>query len=335
MKNQARYFFSPKDLFQVFTSLREKSGLPWSLIAEKLSISSRQLSSYKKGQTTIPESLTAKIKSHYDISFPVPIKSILENEMKSDSARLGGKERMRLHGSFGTLKSRQKGGFASVKVQAHTKDSHFVQRFVKTPRKSKRLAELAGILLGDGGVTKRQITITLHRKDDFEYSQYVFNLMKSVFCCSVTAFHIKNVINIRISRTMAVNCLSKLGIHACNKVKKQVDVPNWIKDNATFSTHCVRGLFDTDGCVHVDRRKIKEKDYANVGLYFSNRSLPLLNFVYGQLVLLGFAPRKYKYAVLVRREKDVIGYMRLIGTSNPKHKGKFENFFKVKYGGVA
>ena len=48
------------------------------------------------------------------------------------------------------------------------------------PKKSKDLAELVGIILGDGGITKNQVIITLHRINDFKYSKFVTKFIRKI-----------------------------------------------------------------------------------------------------------------------------------------------------------
>lgn len=46
------------------------------------------------------------------------------------------------------------------------------------PPYSLELAEFIGIILGDGSLSKNQLTITLHKFDDKDFISYVKNLIK-------------------------------------------------------------------------------------------------------------------------------------------------------------
>ena len=86
---------------------------------------------------------------------------------------------------------------------------------IKKPKCSRRLAEFVGIVLGDGGITKKQITITLHSEDDKEYSKFVVALIKKLFDVPVGTYHRKKdlAINYIVSRTELVKfCTEKLGL---------------------------------------------------------------------------------------------------------------------------
>ena len=116
-----------------------------------------------------------------------------------------------------------------------------------------------------------------------------------------------------------------------NKVTQQVDVPVWIKENIEYSKKCVRGLIDTDGCMYIDKHIIKNKLYMNLGLNFSNHSIPILSFIKSILFILNYHPTiNTHFLVFMRREVEIIRYMREIGTSNTKILRKFEEFIMKK-----
>ncbi len=208
---------------------------------------------------------------------------------------------------------------------------------IKIPRQSESLAEFIGIILGDGGISARQVTITLHKVDDRKYAEYVKNLITKLFN-TVPSFYLSskdNVIDIVVSRSTLVKYLVDMGLCIGSKVRHQVNVPLWIRNSEKFSSACLRGLFDTDGCFYVDRHIIKNKTYFNCGMNFTNRSLPLLNFFKSKLTEFGYSPtQKTKYGIFLRREYEIIKYFTKIGSRNLKYINRLEKFFKEKYGEV-
>lgn len=161
---------------------------------------------------------------------------------------------------------------------------------ISFPEKCAELAELFGIILGDGGITKRQVTITLHKTDDRMFAEYVKSQMEKLFQTEVALRERRNtnVISIVISRTALVNYLEELGLGKGNKVKQQAKVPEWITENDEYAAACLRGLFDTDGCTYVDKHVISGNLYLNIGMNFTNRSLPLLAFFFTTLEKFGY-----------------------------------------------
>lgn len=216
-------------------------------------------------------------------------------------------------------------------------NKYFVTKEITLPQKNAELAEFVGILLGDGGLTKKQVTITLNRFDDRDFIPYVKNLIQKLFAVnpSISERKRESVANIVISRTKLVQFLVKTGLCIGSKVKHQVDVPAWIEKSIKFTKSCLRGLFDTDGCFYVDEHRYKNKIYYNCAMNFSNRSLPVLFFFKTKLEQLGFHPTyNTKFSLSLRREDEIIKYFQIIGSSNPKCLEKFKEYFKNRSGEV-
>jgi len=118
-----------------------------------------------------------------------------------------------------------------------------------------------------------------------------------------------------------------LGLKTGNKVKQQVDVPGWIKNNKKFQIACVRGLMDTDGSIFIHKYKVKGKAYQYKKMAFTSRSKPLVIFAYNALKRLKLNPRITKNGWDVRLDsiEDVKKYFRLIGSHNLKHLKKYKN----------
>lgn len=196
-------------------------------------------------------------------------------------------------------------------------------KLIKKPRYSKDLAEFVGIVLGDGGISKYQLTITLHMIDDKEYGEFVVDLIKRLFAVPVSIYSdSKNSVNYYVvSRIELIRfCLERLGLKQGNKIKQQVNIPNWIKQNKQYSIACVRGLVDTDGSVFTHKYKVSGKEYKYKKLAFTSASKPLLYSVYNIL-------KDLNLNVRIARGKDVRidsvenmkRYFKLIGSHNPKH----------------
>ncbi|KKT82526.1 MAG: hypothetical protein UW79_C0005G0051 [Candidatus Yanofskybacteria bacterium GW2011_GWA2_44_9] len=208
---------------------------------------------------------------------------------------------------------------------------------IHIPRQSADLAEFFGILLGDGGISRRQVTVTVHKIDDKKYADYIKNLIKRLFKI-VPSFYLSkkdNVIDIVVSRSELVKFLVNSGLPIGSKVRHQVDVPQWIKRSDKFSASCIRGLFDTDGCLYTDKHLIRGKSYLNCGMNFTNRSIPLLNFFRSKLEKLGYHPtQKTQFSIFLRREQEILRYFKEIGSKNFKCNNKLNEFLKYKYGEV-
>jgi len=60
-------------------------------------------------------------------------------------------------------------------------------------------------------------------------------------------------------------------------------VPDWILNDLEYTSHCLKGLFQTDGSIYKDR------EYVMVN--FTNLIKPLIDDVFNMMSALGFHPK--------------------------------------------
>jgi hypothetical protein len=201
------------------------------------------------------------------------------------------------------------------------KNPIFETKSIRKPRRSAELAECIGILMGDGGISAYQVTVTLHHVDDLEYAAFVSGLIERLFKVTPRIYHVprNSVNNITVSRKELVQYLHELGLPIGNKVKQQLDMPLWIREDRRFAIACLRGLVDTDGCIFTHIYRVKGTNYSYKKLSFTSASKPLLRTVNTLLEELGFHPRIAKTDVRLDRIEDMKLYFSMVGTHNPKH----------------
>ncbi|MCY3411296.1 MAG: hypothetical protein INQ03_06620 [Candidatus Heimdallarchaeota archaeon] len=143
--------------------------------------------------------------------------------------------------------------------------------------KNNQTAELIGFILGDGSLSSQQLIMTFNSAEKNTIGNHVENLISSLFHLKPSVIYKKdcNAYHIYTSKQAISNELVRLGLTTGNKVKNQVSVPNWIKRNNLFSKYCMLGLFDSDGSIFWVKRN---NNTRYVGISFSNRSMPLLDF---------------------------------------------------------
>jgi len=207
-------------------------------------------------------------------------------------------------------------------------DTLFIRKPIKKPIKNAELAEFIGIMLGDGGMTAEgeQIQITLNNRDDKEYIVFVCDLIYKLFGRKPNIFVCKDATASRLlfSSINLVDFLVELGLKKGNKVKLQVDIPDWIKNNTRFERACLRGLIDTDGCVFDERHKIKNKIYSYKRINFTNRSLNLIKSVFHILEKNGLSPKiKTIWSVQIENKEKIDKYFKIIDSHNQKHLNKY------------
>lgn len=256
----------------------------------------------------------------------------------SAAAKKGGLARFRLHGNPGTVEGRRLGGLRSLTTHQKKKTGFVLLRKVAFPPQSVALAELCGIIAGDGHIGAYQTTVTTNSVTDGQHALYVKSLFERLFKIPVS---IKpkvgqNACVVVVSSKEVARFLVKKGMAAGHKIRAGLRMPDWIVEKKPYRLVFIRGLFDTDGCVYVDTHIIKGKTYKNLGLAFTNRSLPLLADFKKALEELGLHPtQKTPYVVFLRREEDIRRYFVIVGSSNPKHLQKVSGYFSLKNGGVA
>ncbi len=202
-----------------------------------------------------------------------------------------------------------------------TEIADFFTKNICIPVRNNKLAEFIGIMLGDGGLTQYQVSVTLHSVDDFEYGLFVKSLMQKLFGVMPSVYVRKDAHahSIVLARKKAVIFLVSLGLVIGNKVKQQVHIPAWILENEEYSSACLRGLMDTDGSVYLHKYKVGGKEYQYKKLCFSSASKPLRNEVLFILHRFGSTATCSGTNVRIDAIHDVARYMKEIGTHNPKH----------------
>lgn len=312
----------------------------WASFADKIKIHRRTLNDWKREEYSMPLNVVKKISVVAKLKMPksAEIKNPFWYVYKG--AKIGGKMGaiacFKKYGSYGgNPEYRKKKWYEWWEREGKYKSNIInVVKPIKKPDFSKKLAEFVGIILGDGSIGKSQISITLHSEDDKEYSKFVVNLIKKLFNVYVGTCYRKDskAISYNVSRTELIHfCTEELGLKQGNKIKQQVDIPDWIKENKLYSIACVRGLVDTDGCIFTHRYKVNGKFYSYKKLSFKSSSKPMITSVYKILENEGIKPRIAQNNVDLRLEsiKDIRRYFQIFNSHNPKHLKRFEKIEKL------
>jgi hypothetical protein len=195
------------------------------------------------------------------------------------------------------------------------------EKLVIQPAKSDDLAEFVGIMLGDGGMSAYQLSVTLHSVDDFEYGKYVQKLMYKLFGVKTSVYYRKDMQahSIVLSRKKAVDYMCSLGLVVGNKVYQKIKIPDWILENEEYSLACLRGLMDTDGSIYLHTYQVNNKVYRYKKICFSSASAPLRKDVQFILHRFGSAATCSGTNVRIDAISDVKRYIDIVGSHNPKH----------------
>lgn len=316
-----------------FQSLKNAAGLTWIELGKKLQVDNRMLRSWRSGEYTIPLEVCKRIEKIFEVKLPPSYKRLSSYWHTNEAGRKGAIKRNSIYGNPATPEGRRKGGLNSLRSPKLKKTNFKFLKPIKTPSKSDKLAELIGIIIGDGSITRFQVRITLDKKRDEKYSFYVKSLFETLFSLKPSVYVLKkrSVVEVTVSSKAVVDYLMESGLPIGNKVAQEIDIPKWIRQDSSFSRFCLRGIFDTDGCVYLDRHKIKGKNYFSINLAVTSASGKLLYSIYEIFTNEGFSPTiSSPRSIRIRKSKQIKEFFDKIGSRNPKHIRRFEEFINME-----
>jgi transcriptional regulator with XRE-family HTH domain len=330
----ARIKFNKKGVQKNYISkVKKVLKITGSKLAKKLDISQRTLSDWAREKFHISYIGAQKLYKISGVPVPSPNIIIKWKEHLRKIGKVGGKNRIMLYGKIALNEEYRNKKWREwwQEVGQYKKNAPGFQSLIKIkiPKKDKRLAEFVGIMLGDGGVAPYHIHITLSNKEK-RYIQHITKLIIKLFGLAPKIHKLKyaKAIDIVVQRKQLVDFCQEIGLVLGNKVKQQVDIPQWIKENKSFSKACIRGLIDTDGCFYTNSYYSNRKRYSYFKIAFTSASLPLITSVAEIFRRFGFNARisKNKKDVRIESSEYVSRYINEIGSNNSKHLEKIEKW---------
>ena len=210
------------------------------------------------------------------------------------------------------------------------------------PKKSKLLAEESGIHLGDGYMkirkdkwgTHYEYFCSSHTIDDANYREYTKNLMKKLYGLKPTADRFYgNDSSLTYSSKELIKFKLIIGIPL--SPKKDMVIPEWVKDNKLFLAAFLRGIFDTDGCLSFKSKNCNPHNYPIINIKLSdkylieaiNKSLKLFDLTTSLSKYSQFDKRTNKvykgYQIDISGKKNLLIFLKKIGFKNRKHITKY------------
>lgn len=177
-------------------------------------------------------------------------------------------------------------------------------------RRNSDLAELVGVILGDGNLDRNTVTITIGTRMGTQYLNHVRELILSV----LPGHHVGeyerrgNSTDLKIHSKEFVELLVSDGLQRGDKKANQVGVPAWVLSDHEYSRRCFAGLLDTDGSIYRNTRD------GQIIVEVKNDSQPILEFCGKFCESLGVRINVYARNVVIYRQEDV---RRLLTHVNP------------------
>lgn len=247
-------------------------------------------------------------------------------------AKLGWSARTKLYGNPGTKNGRRLGGLRSLETHQRKNTGFKTLRIIKTISYSSELAEFMGILMGDGHLSEYQVLIVTNKNTDHKHAIFIQNLARDLFHLPVSLKNRQdeNAVQIIISSKDLVRKLSGLGMPVGNKIKKGLYVPRWIFSNNEYRKAFIRGVFDTDGCIYLDKHRRGEKRYEYLGWTITSYADTFISGLRCLLLGFGFSPtnKPSQKSIFLRHQDEIVRFFKVIGTSNSKHQKRFNRFSK-------
>jgi len=318
--------------------LKSASGLTWNELAKICALSDRTLRDWASGKFNMSYGAAKLFSTKFAVRIPEDSKVLPGLWHLRKAASQGGLRRHELYGLLGDIESRRRGGKSAQQRRRDDPEKYrllgcIVRKKFVIPSYSEDLAELVGIILGDGSISNTQLRITLSRTVDRKYAQRVRNLTGNVLgeAPSWAERKTENTIELTLSGVRLVEVLEELGLVRGNKVRNQVGFPTWVLKEKRYRAACARGLFDTDGGLYFHRHSKWRDKRPYLGWCFSNYSKPLIIEFENTLKLIGLRPKNVDYKKLYMYSiRDISRYMSLVGTRNPKNIEKYDYYKRIR-----
>jgi len=192
--------------------------------------------------------------------------------------------------------------------------------------KSPELAEFMGVLIGDGfigsyGRSTKMIQITGNKINDREYYQnYLMPLINRIFETKINFYDQKNCIRLTIYSKNIFETIRDLFDFPVGK-KGEIEIPKNIIETNECKLRLIRGLFDTDGTIHLQRKKYPVIAITTTSKKLAEQVQEILNeFDIGAYICKSKGGKfEDAFRVTIFGKQKVLKWKSLIGSSNPYH----------------
>lgn len=213
-------------------------------------------------------------------------------------------------------------------------------RKLKIPKvMTPKLAEEIGIHLGDGSMNiygkSHLYSLEGHYNDDKKYYQnYVAPLIKQLYNLEVRLRERKSagVYGFQIGSKGLVHFKKRLGLPLGSK--KNIEIPSLIiNSDKTIISSFIRGFFDTDGGIYLERKNKKLYPRIQITNYSDKIMIQLKEILENvfEFNLCFYRDTNTKtYRLIIRGENNFDKWMELIGMNNPKNILKYKKWKDAK-----
>lgn len=169
---------------------------------------------------------------------------------------------------------------------------------------SNNLAELVGVILGDGNIhsyARTECLLIIGNSNNLGFIKRYAKIVETIFQKKPSVRKVNNVNVIRICLYQK-KISERLGIPSGSRKSIKFKTPTWILKNKSFLAAYLRGLFEAEGSLSI------HLPTYTYNFQFRNNNQSLLTAVEKGLKLLGYHPEIRKYAIRLRKKLEVFRF---------------------------
>jgi intein/homing endonuclease len=290
----------------------------WKEFRLKLGISKAALESYRNGKLTLPEKIYLEIISRFDKetkTFLLKKISFLEEGWGRIKA---GRSTYSKHREIFDVGRRKAIDF--VRKRNH--------KFNLDLPLDARLAYFLGLFIGDGFTNKYGgyylTQFTGDKQEEYFYKNLFSNYCKILFFITpkIREDSTCKAIRVNLYSKDLFNLLTERFKIPAGKKSHDVLIPREILDSKQeIISSFLRGLYDAEGCVFLDKRKSYKRHYSRIELHMCNLSLlkQVETLLIGLNINCALGRSEKNLRVTIWGFEEVKKFVKEIGFFNPKH----------------
>lgn len=314
-----------------FDSVQNNFNKTWKEIRKELNLSKSSLERYKSGKSLIPEELFLKF---INILNNIEKGKILENVEKipdNFGQIKGGKKAYSIN--FKKFEEGRKKGLVSLS-KSRRKKFREIKRFIFNIKISPEICEFVGAFIGDGFFNcynnkLYQVEFAGDSRFDLNYyEEKIIPIVKRIIPnIKPHIYKVKNKNSIRIvfySKELFCFLRDSFGFIPGRKAHT-IKIPSEILKSKELLNATIRGIFDTDGGIFLDRRKGYKQPYPRIIFQTVSEDLyyQLLNYLSEDFKIYSrYNEKRNIYVIEIYGHSQLKKWMSIIGFSNKRHLNK-------------
>ena len=313
---------------EFFNLIKIGCGKDWKVLRNELKIPRSTFDDYKSGKLFIPNDLFDKLISFLDISLRKYYLSNVET-LPNNFGQIKGGKSVYLVNKNKFDEGRKKGLLALKNIPKKNREKTFLFSSIEL---SPNLSEFVGAFIGDGFFNcYKNKTYQVEFAGDSRYDLHYYENMiipsiKEIFQdLNPRIYKVKTRNSIRVlfwSKKLFLFLKDYFGF-VPGKKTETVNIPENILNGGDENMRAViRRVFDTDGCIFFDRRKVYNKPYPRILLQIKSKFLheQIKNYLSRYFKMYtAFDEKRQVYKIEIYGINQFKRWMFLIGFSNKRH----------------